>query len=71
MQPKDKQKNIKKMGNILTIAYDRIRCKRQAKVVMIGINSSGRTTSLYKMKLKNTVNTVPTVGFNVESIEFR
>jgi ADP-ribosylation factor protein 1 len=32
---------------------------------------AGKTTLLYKLKLGDRVDTVPTIGFNVESIQYR
>ena len=34
---------------------------------MLGLDAAGKTTCLYKMKLNEVVNTIPTIGFNVES----
>lgn len=31
----------------------------------------GKTTVLYKMKLGEVVTTIPTIGFNVESVEYK
>lgn len=38
---------------------------------MSGLDASGRTTALYKLKLGEVVTTIPTIGFNVEAIEYR
>lgn len=38
---------------------------------MIGLDSAGKTTILYNLKLGCVVQTMPTIGFNVESIEYR
>ncbi|XP_037534142.1 ADP-ribosylation factor-like protein 14 [Nematolebias whitei] len=43
--------------------------QKQAQVLMLGLNGSGKTTLLYKLKYNESVVTVPTVGFNVESLE--
>ncbi|XP_063808042.1 ADP-ribosylation factor-like protein 11 [Pseudophryne corroboree] len=43
--------------------------KKQARVVMMGLDFSGKSTILYKLKMNQTVETFPTVGFNVESLE--
>lgn len=43
--------------------------KKQSRVVMMGLDFSGKSTILYKLKLNQTVETFPTVGFNVESLE--
>lgn len=36
---------------------------------MLGLDGSGKTTLLYKLKYNESVVTVPTVGFNVETLE--
>jgi small GTP-binding protein len=38
---------------------------------MLGLDSAGKTTLLYRLKLGEVQNTVPTIGFNVESVEYR
>lgn len=37
---------------------------------MLGLDAAGKTTVLYKMKLGERVTTIPTIGFNVETVEF-
>ena len=34
-------------------------------------DAAGKTTILYKMKLNETVTTIPTIGFNVETLEYK
>lgn len=38
---------------------------------MIGLDSAGKTTILYRLRMKETYGTVPTVGFNVEEFEHK
>jgi len=45
--------------------------KEECKILMVGLDSSGKTTMLYKLKLGEVVTTIPTIGFNVETIEHR
>ena len=33
--------------------------------------SAGKTTILYKLKLGEVVTTIPTIGFNVETVEYK
>lgn len=42
---------------------------RHARIVMVGLDAAGKTTILYKLKLNETVQTLPTIGFNVETIQ--
>ena len=36
--------------------------------VMIGLDGSGKTTILYRLKYGQYTNTVPTIGFNCEKV---
>lgn len=38
-------------------------------IVAIGLDSAGKTTLLYRLKLKEFVNTIPTKGFNTEKVK--
>ena len=42
---------------------------RDAKILMLGLDASGKTTALYRLKLGEIVSTVPTIGFNVETVK--
>ncbi|KAL8187952.1 UNVERIFIED_CONTAM: ADP-ribosylation factor-like protein 14 [Gekko kuhli] len=42
---------------------------KQAQILMLGLDSAGKSTLLYKMKFNDVFLTMPTVGFNVEMIE--
>ena len=37
---------------------------------MVGLDAAGKTTILYKLKLGEVVTTIPTIGFNVETVCF-
>ncbi|NXR46752.1 ARL11 protein, partial [Hippolais icterina] len=43
--------------------------KRDARVIMLGLDFAGKSTLLYKLKSGQAVETCPTVGFNVESLK--
>lgn len=43
--------------------------RKQAQVLLLGLDGSGKTTMLYKLKYNESVMTVPTVGFNVETLD--
>ena len=44
--------------------------KEEARVLILGLDSAGKTTILYRMKLGEVVTTIPTIGFNVETLTF-
>ncbi|XP_071164211.1 uncharacterized protein [Mytilus edulis] len=39
-----------------------------ARILMLGLDAAGKTTILYKIKLNESVHTIPTIGFNVETV---
>ena len=41
------------------------------KTLLLGLDAAGKTTILYKMKLGEVVSSVPTIGFNVETVEYK
>ena len=43
----------------------------KAKILMLGLDGAGKTTILYQMKLNEAVSSVPTVGFNVEEVNYK
>ncbi len=38
---------------------------------MVGLDAAGKTTILYKLKLGEVVTTIPTIGFNVETVDYK
>ena len=40
-------------------------------MLMVGLDAAGKTTILYKLKLGEVVTTIPTIGFNVELVEYK
>jgi small GTP-binding protein len=44
---------------------------RETRCLMLGLDAAGKTTVLYRLKLGEHVTTIPTIGFNVETIEYK
>jgi ADP-ribosylation factor protein 1 len=38
------------------------------RVLLLGLDGAGKTTILYKVKLNEQISTIPTIGFNVETV---
>ncbi|CAK9163239.1 unnamed protein product, partial [Ilex paraguariensis] len=60
-----------KMGLSFTKLFSRLFSKREIRIVMVGLDAAGKTTILYKLKLGEVVTTIPTIGFNVETVEYK
>merc|ERR1711937_501147 len=45
--------------------------KHEMRILMVGLDAAGKTTILYKLKLGEVVTTIPTIGFNVETVEYK
>jgi ADP-ribosylation factor protein 1 len=41
------------------------------QVVMLGLDAAGKTTVLYKLHIGEVLSTVPTIGFNVEKVQYK
>jgi len=60
------------MGNLFTSLWDRIAGgKKDMRILMVGLDAAGKTTILYKLKLGEVVTTIPTIGFNVETVQYQ
>ncbi|XP_044489477.1 ADP-ribosylation factor 1-like [Mangifera indica] len=59
------------MGKHISRLTKRFFHQSNIRILMVGLDASGKTTILYKLKLGEIVATVPTVGFNVETVEYK
>ncbi|EMG46153.1 arf6 ADP-ribosylation factor 6 [Candida maltosa Xu316] len=55
------------MGSLMSKLFK----NREMRILMLGLDNAGKTTILYKLKLGKTSKTVPTVGFNVETVKHK
>ena len=44
---------------------------KECRILMLGLDSAGKTSILYKLQLGQVISTIPTIGFNVESIQYK
>ncbi len=62
------------MGLIISQLVDKVLNglgKKECKLLMIGLDAAGKTTILYNFKMNEVVDTMPTIGFNVESFQYK
>jgi len=59
------------MGMALSKVWLRMFGTKDMRILMVGLDAAGKTTILYKLKLGEVVTTIPTIGFNVETVEYK
>lgn len=59
------------MGAALSRWVKTLFAKKEMRILMVGLDAAGKTTILYKLKLGEVVTTIPTIGFNVETVEYK
>ncbi|KAJ8903374.1 hypothetical protein NDN08_004482 [Rhodosorus marinus] len=59
------------MGGSFSKLFASLLGKKECRILMVGLDAAGKTTILYKLKLGEIVTTIPTIGFNVETVEYK
>mmetsp|Transcript_23283 Transcript_23283/g.52482 ORF Transcript_23283/g.52482 Transcript_23283/m.52482 type:complete len:181 (+) Transcript_23283:80-622(+) len=59
------------MGLVFSKIWQRMLGPKEMRILMLGLDAAGKTTILYRLKLSEVVTTIPTVGFNVETVEYK
>ncbi|XP_076926850.1 ADP-ribosylation factor-like [Bidens hawaiensis] len=59
------------MGMAISRLVKMLFAKKEMRILMVGLDAAGKTTILYKLKLGEIVTTIPTIGFNVETVEYK
>jgi len=59
------------MGQALGNVWRKMFGKKEMRILMVGLDAAGKTTILYKLKLGEVVTTIPTIGFNVETVDYK
>eukprot|EP01084_Bolivina_argentea_P079676 144476_1 len=58
------------MGNLYAKSLAKIQGSNEIKVVIVGLDATGKTTILNKLKFGEIITTIPTIGCNIESIAY-
>merc|ERR1711948_108739 len=62
---------LTKMSLTFSKVFGKLFGKKDVRILMVGLDAAGKTTILYKLKLGEIVTTIPTIGFNVETVEYK
>mmetsp|Transcript_31801 Transcript_31801/g.90709 ORF Transcript_31801/g.90709 Transcript_31801/m.90709 type:complete len:186 (+) Transcript_31801:162-719(+) len=57
------------MGSALARAWRRLSGQPELRVVLVGLPGAGKTTLLHRLGLGELVTIIPTIGWNVETVE--
>ena len=59
------------MGFIFSKLWSKLISKKDVRILMIGLDAAVKTSILYQMKMAELVKTIPTIGFNVEQLDYK
>jgi len=48
-----------------------VKKEKDVRMLMLGLDSAGKTTILYRLQIGEVVATVPTIGFNAETVQYK
>uniref|UniRef100_A0A7N2L2R9 ADP-ribosylation factor n=1 Tax=Quercus lobata TaxID=97700 RepID=A0A7N2L2R9_QUELO len=58
------------MGIVFTKMFSTLFGNREARILVLGLDNAGKTTILYRLQMGEVVSTIPTIGFNVETVQY-
>jgi ADP-ribosylation factor-like protein 1 len=45
--------------------------EKEARILILGLDNAGKTTILYRLHCGEVVQTIPTIGFNMETVQYK
>ncbi|KAH1100591.1 hypothetical protein GLYMA_13G094000v4 [Glycine max] len=58
------------MGLVFTKLFSSLFGNKEARILVLGLDNAGKTTILYRLQMGEVVSTIPTIGFNVETVQY-
>jgi ADP-ribosylation factor protein 1 len=59
------------MGILFSKVWDKLISKKNYRILILGLDNAGKTTIMYKFKFGEIISTIPTIGFNVETVRYK
>lgn len=59
------------MGSVFSSILGRLWGSKEVRILILGLDGAGKTTILYRFQIGEVVTTIPTVGFNVETVSYK
>ncbi|KAL9267685.1 ADP-ribosylation factor 3-like protein [Drosera capensis] len=58
------------MGLAFSRLFSSLFGNKEARILVLGLDNAGKTTILYRLQMGEVVSTIPTIGFNVETVQY-
>ncbi|CAA0809698.1 ADP-ribosylation factor 3 [Striga hermonthica] len=55
---------------VFTRLFSSLFGNKEARILVLGLDNAGKTTILYRLQMGEVVSTIPTIGFNVETVQY-
>ena len=59
------------MGQVVSAFWSLFASDKEFKILLVGLDNAGKTTTLYQLHLGQAVATQPTIGSNVETVKHK
>jgi ADP-ribosylation factor-like protein 1 len=59
------------MGSFFSSLFSRLWGSKETRILILGLDGAGKTTILYRLQVGEVVTTIPTIGFNVETVTYK
>lgn len=60
-----------KMGSVFSRLFAPLFGSKEVRILILGLDNAGKTTILYRLQADEVVQTIPTIGFNVETVQYK
>nr|XP_054761506.1 ADP-ribosylation factor-like protein 1 [Lytechinus pictus] len=57
-------------GNFFSNIFSSLFGTKELRILILGLDGAGKTTILYRLQVGEVVTTIPTIGFNVETVTY-
>ena len=59
------------MGFMLSKVFNSLFGNKEVRILILGLDNAGKTTILYRLQADEPIETIPTIGFNVETLQYK
>eukprot|EP00744_Colponema_vietnamica_P005033 GILI01007420.1.p1 GENE.GILI01007420.1~~GILI01007420.1.p1 ORF type:complete len:181 (+),score=25.76 GILI01007420.1:65-607(+) len=59
------------MGILFSRVFGALFGNKEVRILILGLDNAGKTTILYRLQVDEVVSTIPTIGFNVETVQYK